>query len=55
MPIDKIFIISIMKNIEHNFNKNILSVHSHNLEVFRLLILKDGHLSSCSDDGTLII
>ena len=42
-------------NITINYNKNYLTTHLHTLEVFTLLILQDGRLSSSSDDGKLII
>ena len=43
------------KNIIFNYNNNYLITHLHTLEVFRLLILQDGRLSSSLDDGKLII
>ena len=44
-----------IKNIIFNYSKNYLTTHIHTLEVFNLLILQDGRLSSSSDDGKLII
>ena len=37
------------------YDKNYLTSHLHTLEVYNLVILQDGRLSSSSDDGKLII
>ena len=44
-----------MEKFTYSFDKNVLTIHLHTLEVFRLLIFQDGRLSSSSDDGKLII